>query len=64
MGWLVPFEHQEPGDSLHTFKYLTESDLETLRTFISEHLQYDEDEETKEFWEEMANKLLLEELHY
>jgi len=45
-------------------KYLTEDDLRCLQVFISEHLQYDEDKETKEHWEHMANKLLLEEIHY
>ena len=49
--------------TLHTFKYLTEDDLKTLQCFVSEHSQYD-DGEDREFWEEMANKLLLEQLHY
>ena len=49
---------------LHTFKYLTEADLNTLQRFVSEHSQYDDDDETRTFWEEMANKLLLEQLHY
>ena len=48
--------------NLHTFKYLTEDDLKTLQRFVSEHSQYDDDD--REFWEEMANKLLLEQLHY
>ena len=48
---------------LHTFKYLTEDDLKTLQRFVSGHSQYD-DEDDRTFWEEMANKLLLEQLHY
>jgi len=51
------------SNNLHTFKYLTEADLETLRRFISEHSQYDDGDE-RELWEEMANKLLLEQLHF
>jgi len=51
------------SNDLHTFKYLTEEDLATLQRFISEHSQYD-DGDNRAFWEEMANKLLLEQLHY
>ena len=51
------------SNDLHTFKYLTEEDLATLQGFISERSQYD-DGDNRAFWEKMANKLLLEQLHY
>ena len=46
-------------DSLHTFKYLTEEDLRSLRLNLFGHKDIPLEEK-----EELLNKLLMEELHY
>ena len=46
-------------DSLHTFKYLTEEDLRSLRLNLFGHKDIPREEK-----EELLNKLLMEELHY